>query len=256
MTQEKQSRERPRGIHLLPNLFTTAGLFAGFFAIVSAMKGYFEQAAIAIFIAMIADALDGRVARLTHTQTAFGAEYDSLSDMVSFGVAPALVVYTWALSGLGKLGWLAAFIFAAAVALRLARFNTQIKTVDKRFFQGLACPSGAAIIASMVWLGDSVKELNLAVEIIIAVITVIVAALMVSNIRYRSFKDVDVRGRIPFVTLLVIVLIFAGIALDPPTVLFIIFAGYGLSGPIHTLYRLQRARHERRVKKKKIKQEK
>jgi CDP-diacylglycerol--serine O-phosphatidyltransferase len=148
--QEQPEKTPQRGIYLLPNLLTTAALFAGFYSIVAAMKGHFESAAIAIFVAMIADGLDGRVARLTHTQSEFGAEYDSLSDMAAFGIAPALVVYSWSLSSLGKLGWLAAFLYAAATALRLARFNTQVS--DKEYFQGLPSPSAAGAIASIIWL--------------------------------------------------------------------------------------------------------
>ena len=155
MKSKHPGSKRRRGIYLLPNLFTTAALFAGFYAIVASMKGQFEPAAIAIFIAMLLDGIDGRVARLTNTQTDFGAQYDSLSDMVSFGMAPALVMYQWTLSGMGKLGWLAAFIYTASAALRLARFNTQIGIADKRYFQGLASPSAAAILAGMVWLGET-----------------------------------------------------------------------------------------------------
>lgn len=233
---------RRRGIYLLPNLFTTAGLFAGFYAIVAAMKGLFDQAAIAIFVAMIMDALDGRVARLTNTQTAFGAEYDSLSDMVAFGVAPALVIYSWSLSYLGKFGWLAAFIYVAAGALRLARFNTQIGIVDKHYFQGLPIPSAAAIIASMVWLGNDYAVPGEVIALLVAVLTVLVAVLMVSNIRYHSFKQVNLKERIPFVGILLVVLIFVGIALDPPKVLLLVFFCYGLSGPVLTLWNLRKAR--------------
>lgn len=242
MKPEQDDQQRGRGIYLLPNLFTTAGLFAGFYAIVAAMKGYFDTAAIAIFIAMVMDAFDGRVARLTNTQSAFGAEFDSLSDMVSFGVAPALVVYSWSLEGLGKLGWLAAFVFAAAGALRLARFNTQVSTLDKRYFQGLPIPAAAGIIASMVWLGVEYAIPGTSVIVLAAVITVLVAILMVSNIRYHSFKQVDLKGRVPFVAILLVVVAFVGISVDPPKVLFLIFFCYGLSGPIFTLWTLRKTR--------------
>ena len=233
---------RRRGIYLLPNLFTIAGLFAGFYAIVTAMEGYFNYAAVAIFVAMIMDFFDGRVARLTNTQSAFGAELDSLSDMVSFGVAPALVIYSWSLEGLGKLGWLAAFLFAAAGALRLARFNTQVLVADKRYFQGLPIPAAAGVLASMVWLCVDSEILGDVVSLITAALAIIIAILMVSNVRYHSFKEIDLKGRVPFVAILLIVLAFVGISLDPPKVLFLIFFCYALSGPILSLYALCKAR--------------
>jgi CDP-diacylglycerol--serine O-phosphatidyltransferase len=244
--EQEDDRRRKRGIYLLPNLFTTAGLFAGFYAIVSAMKGIYDLAAIAIFVAMVMDALDGRVARLTNTQSAFGAEYDSLSDVVAFGIAPALVVFSWSLASLGKLGWLAAFIYAAAGALRLARFNTQIGKADKRYFQGLPIPAAAGVIASMVWLANEYDLPGGDLNILVAIITVVAAILMVSNIRFHSFKQVDLRGRVPFVGILVVVLVFVGISLDPPKVLFLIFFGYASSGPILTLWNLRKARMHRR----------
>lgn len=240
--QQPEDHPRKRGIYLLPNLFTTAGLFAGFYAIVAAMEGLFDTAAIAIFVAMIMDALDGRVARMTNTQSAFGAEYDSLSDLASFGVAPALVVYSWSLQSLGKLGWLAAFVFAAAGALRLARFNTQVHTLDKRYFQGLPIPAAAGFIASMVWLGVEYAIPGGSIVVLVALFTVMVAALMVSNIRYHSFKQIDLKGRVPFVAILLIVLIFVGISLDPPKVLFLIFFCYALWGPVFTLWNLRKTR--------------
>lgn len=240
--EEDAKQKGRRGIYLLPNLFTTAGLFAGFYAIVAAMKGVFDLAAIAIFVAMIMDSLDGRVARLTNTQSAFGAEYDSLSDLASFGIAPALVVYSWSLNALGKLGWLAAFIYAAAGALRLARFNTQIGIADKRYFQGLPIPAAAGVIASLVWLGSDYAIPGTGVAILIGSITVLAALLMVSNIRYHSFKHVDLKGRVPFVAILVIVLIFVAISLDPPKVLFLLAFGYAISGPILTLWNLRKTR--------------
>lgn len=237
---------RRRGIYLLPNLFTIAGLFAGFYAIVTAMEGYFNYAAIAIFVAMIMDFFDGRVARLTNTQSAFGAELDSLSDMVSFGVAPALVIYSWSLEGLGKLGWLAAFIYAAAGALRLARFNTQVLVADKRYFQGLPIPAAAGVLASMVWLCVDSEILGDVVSMMTAVLAIIIAILMVSNVRYYSFKEIDLKGRVPFVAILLVVLAFVGISLDPPKILFLIFFCYALSGPILTLRALYKARSLRR----------
>ncbi len=244
---DRQAIYRRRGIYLLPNLLTIAGLFAGFYAIVTAMEGYFSNAAIAIFVAMIMDFFDGRVARLTNTQSAFGAELDSLSDMVSFGVAPALVVYSWSLESLGKLGWLAAFIFAAAGALRLARFNTQAQIADKRYFQGLPIPAAAGILASMVWLSVDSEIPGGVVEMTAAVLAIFTAILMVSNIRYYSFKEIDLKGRVPFVAILLVVLAFVGISLDPPKILFLLFFCYGLSGPILTLLAL----HKKRALRKK-----
>lgn len=234
--------KRRRGIYLLPNLFTTAGLFAGFYAIVAAMNGRFEAAAVAIFIAMVMDGIDGRLARLTHTQTDFGAEYDSMADMVSFGLAPALVMYTWGLSTLGKIGWLAAFIYAAGAALRLARFNTQVGIADKRYFQGLASPAAAGIIAGMVWLGADYGVHGSKVMIPALIITVLAAVLMVSNVRYHSFKELDLKGKVPFVALLILVLAFVFISTDPPKVLFALFFLYALSGPVFTLIQRRKKR--------------
>ena len=241
MNDETDMVKRRRGIYLLPNLFTTAGLFAGFYAIVAATKNHFDAAAIAIFVAMIMDSLDGRIARLTNTQSDFGKEYDSLSDMVAFGLAPALVMYEWALLGLGKLGWLAAFIYTAGAALRLARFNVQHAVVNKRYFQGLASPAAAGVLGGIVWVGDDYglrDSVGMAVSV--AVLTVAVALLMVSNVRYRSFKDLDLRNRVPFVAVLLLVLIFAFVSIDPPQVLFALFFGYAVSGPVNTLIFLRK----------------
>lgn len=246
---EDQKKPRGRGVYLLPNLLTTSALFAGFYAIVAAMSGKFEQAAVAIFIAMVLDGLDGRVARLTNTQSEFGAEYDSLSDMVSFGVAPALVMYEWSLSSMveyswqwGKLGWLGAFIYVAAAALRLARFNTRASSTDKRYFQGLPSPAAAAVVAGMVWVcfeqgitGKSVAPLAL-------VVIAMSGILMVSNISYYSFKGVDFHNKVPFVAMLVIVLIFVFASIDPPTVLFGFFLLYAMSGPVTSVLRRLRKR--------------
>ncbi len=243
LDSEQPDKIPQRGIYLLPNLLTTAALFAGFYAIVAAMRGYFDTAAIAIFVAMIADGLDGRVARLTNTQSPFGAQYDSLSDMAAFGIAPALVVYSWSLSSLGKLGWLAAFVYAAATALRLARFNTQVS--EKEYFQGLPCPSAAGMIASLVWLGSSYEVEATTLSVPIAFMTIIVAALMVSTVRYSSFKTVDFKGKVPFVTVVMAVFIIAGIALEPPEVLFALFSVYIISGPVMTLWRLHKMRKQR-----------
>ncbi len=247
-SQDKyHASKRRRGIYLLPNLFTTACLFAGFYAIVAAMSGRFEAAAIAIFVAMVMDGLDGRVARLTNTQSDFGAQYDSLADMVSFGLAPALVVFEWSLSGLGKLGWLAAFIYTACAALRLARFNTQVGISDKNYFQGLASPAAAAVISSMIWISNDHQFSGVDLKIPAIIITVIVGLLMVSNIRYRSFKDLDLKGRVPFVWILAIVLVFVFISTDPPLVLFSIFMLYALSGPMFTLKDIRASRAKRKV---------
>lgn len=231
-------RVRNRGIYLLPNLFTTAALFSGFYAIIAGMQGRFEAAAIAILVAAVFDGIDGRVARLTNTQSAFGAEYDSLSDMVAFGVAPALVVFSWSLQTLGKLGWLAAFIYTAAAAFRLARFNTQIGIADKRFFTGVPSPLAAAIIAGMVWAGwdNQIVGSNPWIAWAVAAITVLTAFLMVSNFRYPSFKEFD-RSRVPFYLLLIVVLVIALVSYDPPKVLFGIAVAYALSGPLATITR-------------------
>lgn len=233
-----------RGIYLLPNLFTTAALFSGFYAVVASMNEQFEPAAIAIFVAMIFDGLDGRIARLTNTQSAFGAEYDSLSDMISFGIAPALVSYNWALNSLGKFGWLAAFIFAVSAALRLARFNTQVGKADKRFFQGLASPSAAAIVAGMVWLGQDFSIDRHHLDIAAAIITICAGLLMVTNFRYHSFKGIDLKGKVPFVVVLLMVLILVVIALRPPLVLFVVFSLYAISGPIYTIRTVRKLKFE------------
>ncbi len=241
----EQPAKRRRGIYLLPNLFTTSALFAGFYAIVSAMNGDFEKAAIAVFIAMVLDGLDGRVARLTNTQSEFGAEYDSLSDMVSFGVAPALVMYEWALSDLGRYGWLAAFIYTVCAALRLARFNTQIGTVDKRYFVGLASPAAAAVVVGFVWIAGDFGLEPRKLSWVAWAVTVISGLLMVSNMRYYSFKTIDFKGKVPFFFLLVAVLIFVLVTIDPPKVLFLVFAGYAASGLVTTAWMLMRRRRQR-----------
>lgn len=228
---EEDGRKVPRkGIYLLPNLFTTAALFSGFYAIIAGTNGNFESSAIAIFVAMVLDGLDGRVARLTNTTSAFGEQYDSLSDMVSFGLAPSLVMFSWALSGLGKVGWVCAFIYAVCAALRLARFNTQIGSVDSRYFVGLASPAAAAIVAGIVWVGSSF-EMSFELSIFAAAMTAFSGLLMVSNFNYSSFKGLDFKGRVPFVSILAVVLVFAVLAIDTPKMLLAIFAAYGISGP-------------------------
>ena len=219
-----------RGIYLLPNLFTTGALFAGFYAIVMAMNGKFELAATAIFVAMVLDGLDGRVARLTRTQSAFGAEYDSLSDMVSFGVAPALVMYSFALKGMGKLGWIAAFIYCAGAALRLARFNTMLEVQDKRWFQGLPSPAAAALLGGLVWVAFDNQFSGADMRWPAWIFTVFAGLSMVSNLRFYSGKDVNLRKSVPFMAIVLIALAFTLISVDPPIVLFALFLAYGLSG--------------------------
>jgi CDP-diacylglycerol---serine O-phosphatidyltransferase len=246
MENGQETVKKPRrGIYLLPNLFTTAALFAGFYAILAAVNGKFEIAAAAIFAAMLLDGVDGRVARLTKTQSAFGAEYDSLSDMVSFGLAPALVVFIWGLSDLGKLGWLAAFIYTASGALRLARFNTQVGIADKKYFQGLPSPSAAAIVAGSVWIGADYGLDSSTLGWSLAVLTTVVGLLMVSNFRYHSFKEIDFHGKVPFIVLVVVVIGLAIIQTHPPTVLFLLFLAYAISGPVVTLVQLRKRREQR-----------
>lgn len=247
MEQPTASPKRRRGIYLLPNLFTTAALFAGFYAVTAAMNQRYELAAVSIFIAMVLDGLDGRVARLTNTQSAFGAEYDSMADMISFGAAPALVMYTWSLAGLGKIGWVAAFVHAAGAALRLARFNTQIATADKRYFQGLPSPSAAAILAGFIWVCETYDVPGASVRYAALGLAIATGLLMVSNFRYYSFKDIDLRGRVPFLWAILIMLVFAFLFTNPPLMLFVIFAAYAVSGPLLTLLRRRKMRSERRV---------
>jgi len=227
---------RRQGIYLLPNLFTTGALFAGFYAIIAAMRGNYEAAPMAIFVAMVFDGLDGRVARLTNTSSKFGAEYDSLSDMVSFGVAPALVVFSWALGDLGKFGWSVAFIYVACAALRLARFNTQIGKTDKKYFTGLASPAAASIIASAVWVchdaGWVGEALPYELAILVGLLTAIVGFLMIANFPYYSFKSIDFRSRVPFVVMIAMVLVFGLVTVDPPRILLLSFLVYAASGPV------------------------
>ena len=235
----EQDGLRARGIYLLPNLFTSAALFAGFYAIVQAMNANFEQSAIAIFIAMVMDGLDGRVARMTNTQSAFGAEYDSLSDMVSFGVAPALIMYTWALQPMQKLGWIAAFIYCACAALRLARFNTKLEDPfqDKRYFQGLPSPAAAALLAGFVWVsyeynvdGREIFFGAIQMKWLAWFITIFAAGSMVSDLKFYSGKDINLKQSVPFVAILAIVLTLVLISYSPPEILFTVVLVYALSG--------------------------
>jgi CDP-diacylglycerol--serine O-phosphatidyltransferase len=234
MPPEKRLTRR-RGIYLLPNLFTTGALFSGFYAITSAMGGRFETAVIAIFVAMILDGLDGRVARLTNTQSEFGAQYDSLSDMVSFGAAPALVMYLWAFSSLGKVGLFAAFVHTAGGALRLARFNTQLETADKNYFQGLPSPAAAAILAGFIWICLEYKYDIELFKYFALGLTVSTGLLMVSNFRYSSFKKIDLKGKVPFIVAIAAMLGIAFVMAQPQTMLFLLFLGYAISGPVITL---------------------
>ena len=242
--EEKGQKVRRKGVYLLPNLFTTAALFSGFFAIVSGMNGHFEHAAMAIFVAQLLDGFDGRVARMTNTTSAFGVEYDSLSDMVSFGLAPALVMFSWGLEPLGKLGWAAAFIFCACAALRLARFNTQVATVDKRYFVGLASPPAAAILAAIVWSWSDATP-SYEVAALLGVLTAAIGLLMVSNVRYTSFKGLDLRGRVPFVVLFVAVLIFVLVTVDPARMLLLMAVTYCLSGPAIWAFGVFKSRNQK-----------
>jgi CDP-diacylglycerol--serine O-phosphatidyltransferase len=243
---EPTPRARPRGIYLLPNLFTTGGLFAGFFAIISASQGRFTAACVAIFVAAILDGVDGRVARLTNTQSEFGVQYDSLSDLISFGMAPALVMYYWALSSLrldgvtaGKVGWLTAFLYAACAALRLARFNSQVAQVDKRWFIGLASPAAAGLMASFVWTCHDLRLDGTQLRYAAAAVTVVAALLMVSRIRYNSFKgERGPRGeRVPFFAIVLALAVIIALVLDPPKMLLAAAALYALSGPVAWLWR-------------------
>lgn len=234
---EGETRAAPRdryrrGIALLPNLITTGAMFSGFYAIVAGMNGRFVAAGLAVYVAMILDAADGRVARMTSSESAFGAEYDSLSDMVAFGVAPALVAFSWALSGLGQVGWVVTFVYMACAALRLARFNTE--GGDHASFTGLPSPAAAAVVASSVWLwSEAAAPASLSASVGTALVTLAAGVLMVSNFKYLSLKVINLRDRVPFVTLVAVVFGFAVVFADPPRVLLAAFAIYALSGPAH-----------------------
>lgn len=235
-----------KGIYLLPNLMTTVALFAGFYSVIAGMNGEFETGAIAIFVAMVLDGLDGRVARMTNSCSNFGAEYDSLSDMISFGLAPALLMYQWVLQDFGKLGWLIAFIFTVGAALRLARFNTQIGVADKGYFQGLPSPAAAAVLAGFVWMVEN-NQIQTGAEAFIALfLTLASGVLMVSNLRFNSFKEIDLKGKVPFVTLLAFILVILVVTLRPAIILFLILFAYMASGPVMTLIQLQKTKKIRR----------
>ena len=240
VSQELSDPLRPRrkGIYLLPNLLTTGCLFSGFYAVVAAIDKHFAHAGLAVFIAMVFDTLDGRTARLTHTESAFGKEYDSLADMVAFGVAPAIVSYQWGVVRIteyghswGRFGWLACFFYAVAAALRLARFNARAPSADKRYFEGLPSPSAAAIVAAFVWFFADWHEPGLTGLVVAFAVTAIAGALMVSRFGYPSFKQFDLDKRVRFVYLLLVPLTFVLIAIDPPTMLLSVFGTYALSAP-------------------------
>lgn len=245
----EQQPKRRRGIYLLPNLFTTAALFSGFYAIIAAIAGHFVDAAIAVFAAAILDALDGRIARLTNTQSAFGVQYDSLSDMCSFGLAPALVMYSWSLSTLkaydvlwGKIGWSAAFVYAACAALRLARFNTQVGVADKRYFQGLASPAAAGLLMSFLWAATKLGLDGTMVQFVTPFLTLLAGALMISRFRYFSFKALPQSDKVPFLAIPLLVVVLVALNVGTAVVLFLIATAYVLSGPLMTLWGMRRVR--------------
>jgi CDP-diacylglycerol--serine O-phosphatidyltransferase len=223
-------RKRRKGIYVLPNLFTLAALFGGFYAIVMAMNARFELAAIGVFCAMVLDSLDGRVARMTNTQSAFGEQMDSLSDMVSFGAAPALIAYEWALRGLGRWGWVAAFVYCACAALRLARFNVNTGVVDKRYFQGLPSPAAAALVTGFIWLMTDFGVSGRSVAWVMFGLALYAGLTMVSNVPFYSFKDLSLKRSVPFAVVILIVLGIAVVTIDPASVLFGAFVLYGVSG--------------------------
>ena len=244
-------RKRRKGIYILPNLFTLAALFGGFYSIVMAMNGRFDMAAVGVFCAMVLDSLDGRVARMTNTQSAFGEQMDSLSDMVSFGAAPALIAYEWSLRGLGRWGWIAAFVYCACAALRLARFNVNTSVVDKRYFQGLPSPAAAALVAGFIWLmtelgvrrGEDLWLTWNQVTWIMFAFTLYAGLTMVTNVPFYSFKDVQMKKSVPFAAIVLIALGIAVINIHPPIVLFGVFVFYGLSGYAVYAWRKAKGQH-------------
>jgi CDP-diacylglycerol--serine O-phosphatidyltransferase len=236
-------RKRRKGIYILPNLFTLAALFGGFYAVVMAMNGRFDLAAVGVFCAMVLDSLDGRVARMTNTQSAFGEQMDSLSDMVSFGAAPALIAYEWALKGLGRWGWIAAFVYCACAALRLARFNVNTAVVDKRFFQGLPSPAAAALVAGFIWLMTEYEIKPYEVVWPMFALSLYAGLTMVTNVPFYSFKDIQMKKSVPFAVIVLIALGIAVINIHPPVVIFSIFVIYGISG--YALYGWRKAKGQR-----------
>ncbi|NDP39212.1 MAG: CDP-diacylglycerol--serine O-phosphatidyltransferase [Rhodoferax sp.] len=233
-------RKRRKGIYVLPNLFTLAALFGGFYAIVMAISGRFDLAAIGVFCAMVLDSLDGRIARMTNTQSAFGEQMDSLSDMVSFGAAPAIISYVWALKGLGRWGWIAAFVYCACGALRLARFNVNTAVVDKRYFQGLPSPAAAALLAGFIWVMTDMGITGASVAWPTFALALYAGLTMVTNVPFYSFKDVHMKKSVPFVVIVLIALGIAVINIDPPLVMFGLFVAYGLSG--YVIYAWRKAK--------------
>ena len=251
MTQPVQ-RKPGKGIYVLPNLFTLAALFGGFYSIVMAMNGRFDMAAVGVFCAMVLDSLDGRVARMTNTQSAFGEQMDSLSDMVSFGAAPALIAYMWALQGLGRWGWIAAFVYCACAALRLARFNVNTGVVDRRYFQGLPSPAAAALVMGFIWLlteagvrpGQGSVALSWTqVTWLTFGFTLYAGLTMVTNVPFYSFKDLHMKRSVPFAAIVLIALGIAIVNIHPPTVLFGVFVLYGLSGYVVYAWRKAKGQH-------------
>ena len=244
--EETDAHNAPRasGIFLLPNLFTSGALFCGFYAIIAGMQGDFYAGAVAILVAMIFDGLDGRVARMTQTSSAFGAQYDSLSDMVSFGLAPALLTFNWALTGLGKVGWVAAFVYAACAALRLARFNAQMESDDTTHFTGLASPAAAATAAGLVWMGQTHGWAGPALDWVHALLLTALGFLMISRFPYSSFKSITFDRRVPFVRMLLVVAMLGLIALDPPLAIWGLSVIYALSGPLQYLRSADQPRQE------------
>ena len=249
MNDDEDQHPRRRGIFWLPNLLTTGALFAGFYAVVAAIDWRFDHAGIAVFVAMIFDGLDGRVARWTHTESAFGKEYDSLSDMVSFGLAPAIVTYQGGVARIAeygplwrRLGWLVCFFYAAAAALRLARFNSRTATQDKHYFEGLPSPSAAAIVAAFVWLASDQTNIGLQGLILAFLVTACAGALMISRFAFHSFKQVDAGGRVRFTYIIFVPLAFVLLAFYPQVVLLLLFGGYALSAPLTWVFRKLRRR--------------
>lgn len=234
MSKENCQDQRLRGIYLLPNFLTLFGIFVAFYAIISATAGKFSASAIAILVAVVIDGLDGRVARMANAETAFGAQLDSLADMVSFGLAPAILLYTWSLDDLGKVGWLIAFLYVACTALRLARFNIQISHPDKRYFQGLNTTISAACVATLVWVALTYQIQFHGMMFVVMAFTIVLALLKVSNVRYRSFKDIDIRNKVPFLGIFLVVLLLVLVAIEPPLTLFLLAFAYVLSGPVMT----------------------
>ena len=230
LATDADTKKRRKGIYILPNLFTLAALFGGFYAIVMAIDGRFDMATVGIFCAMVLDSLDGRVARLTNTQSAFGEQMDSLADMVSFGAAPALMAYVWALKGLGRWGWIAAFVYCACAALRLARFNVNTCVVDKRYFQGLPSPAAAALVAGLIWISTDLNVTGARMAWPMFVVSLYAGLTMVTNVPFYSFKDIQMKRSVPFVVMVLIALGIAVINLAPPIVMFSLIVTYGLSG--------------------------